>query len=59
MHKIVDSASNGINSCKSQHERAIGSVKRARHIRNIQLKELAEHVKKCGETDVRVSDDFN
>ena len=43
--RIVDSESSGINSCKAQHERAIGSVKRASQIREAQLRELGEHVK--------------
>ena len=42
---IVDSESSGTNSCEAQHERAIGSAKRARQIRNAQLRELAEHEK--------------
>ena len=32
-HRIVDSSTSGVNSCKAQHERAIGRVKRARQIR--------------------------
>ena len=37
VHRIVDSESIGINSREAQHERAIGSVKRSRQIRNTQL----------------------
>ena len=34
-------------------------MKRARKIRNTKLKELEEHVKKCGETDVMIAGHFN
>ena len=43
--RIVDLKSSGINSCKAQHERAIGSVKISTQTKNTQLKELLQHLK--------------
>ena len=57
--RLVDSETRGVNSSKAQCERAIGNVKRARHIRAEQLRELSEHVKTCGATDVIITGDFN
>ena len=56
---MVDSQSSGLNSSKSQLQRRIGKVESAKIIRTRQLKELAEHVKKCAATDVVVIGDFN
>ena len=58
-YRLVDYETRGVNSSKAQYERAIGNVKRARHIRAEQLRELSEHVKTCGATDVMVTGDFN
>ena len=37
---LVDSETKGVNSCKSQYERAIGNVKRSRQIIITQLREI-------------------
>ena len=55
----MDSETRGGNSRKAQHERAIGNVKRAMQIRKTQLRELAEHAKTCGATDVIITGNFN
>ena len=57
--RLVDSESSGINSCEAQCERAIWSTKRARQNRNTQSIELAKRVKKCGATDVIMTECFN
>ena len=55
----MDYETRGVNSSKAQYERAIGNVKRARHIREAQLRELSAYVKTCGATDVMITGDFN
>ena len=59
VHRTVDSESSGMKSYEAQYERAIGTVKRSRKIRNTQLKELAKYVKKSEGTGLKVASDFN
>ena len=58
-HALVESDTKGFTSCKSQCKKNIDNVKRARKIREVQLRELEEDLKMRRAMHVVTTGDFN
>ena len=59
MHRIVDANTKSANSCKAQHERKCGKIKRAKEIRKELLNDLEKETNEIKATDVIIVGDFN
>ena len=58
MHRIVDANTKITNSCKAQHERKCGKVKREKCIRVEMLQELKKEITEAKATDAMVVGDL-